>query len=75
MVVKRRVKLTYPLELLDQPVLYNLIKQYDLVTNIQRASVNMEEGWLVLIIEGEEKVLEEGLAWLSSQGIKIEPME
>jgi hypothetical protein len=73
--VKKQIKLIYPPELLDQPVLFNLIKHFDLVVNIRKANVNPEEGWLLLVVEGEEGTLKEGLTWLVGQGIQVESME
>lgn len=72
MIVQQRVKLTYPAILLNQPVLYQLIKQFDLITNILHAHVTPTEGWLVLDIEGEQEKVEGGLAWVASQGIYVE---
>ena len=72
MIVQQRVKLTYPVILLNQPVLYQLIKQFDLITNILHAHVTPAEGWLVLDIEGEQEKVEGGLAWVAAQGIYVE---
>jgi len=72
LIVQQRVKLTYPAILLNQPVLYQLIKQFDLITNILHAHVTPTEGWLVLDIEGEQEKVEGGLAWVASQGIYVE---
>ena len=72
MIVQQRVKLTYPVILLSQPVLYQLIKQFDLITNILHAHVTPTEGWLVLDIEGEQEKVEGGLAWVTAQGIYVE---
>jgi ABC-type methionine transport system ATPase subunit len=72
LIVQQRVKLTYPVTLLNQPVLYKLIKQFDLITNILHAHVTPSEGWLVLDIEGEQEKVEGGLAWVTAQGIQVE---
>jgi ABC-type methionine transport system ATPase subunit len=66
------VKLTYPVILLNQPVLYQLIKQFDLITNILHAHVTPMKGWLILNIEGEQEKVEGGLAWVAAQGIHVE---
>ena len=44
MVIERRVRLTYPKHLLDQPLIYQLIRRFDLLTNIVEARVTAEEG-------------------------------
>ncbi len=72
MIVERRVQLTYPQHLLDQPLIYQLIQQFDLLTNILEARVTAEEGWLVLAVRGERERVEQGLSWLTEQGVQVE---
>ncbi len=72
MVVERRVRLTYPPHLLDQPLLYRLIRQFDVQTNILEARVTSNEGWLLLAIRGEQEGVLQGLNWLQQQGVQVE---
>ena len=72
---KRRVKLVYPTALQDQPILYRLIKDFDLATNIRRASVGVEEAWLIVDIEGESEAIQLALAWAKGQGIHVQDHE
>jgi ABC-type methionine transport system ATPase subunit len=72
MQTKRRIKLTYPPALVDQPVVYSLIKQFDLVTNIREANVDSEEAWLVIDLEGSTASVEQALAWAREQGMTVE---
>ncbi|MGC8873747.1 MAG: NIL domain-containing protein [Chloroflexia bacterium] len=72
MVIERRVRLTYPPHLLDQPLLYRLIRQFDLQTNILEARVTGTEGWLVLAVRGEQQNVLQGLTWLQEQGVQVE---
>ena len=37
--VKRRVMLSFPQELLKEPIIYNLGQQFDMVTNIHLADI------------------------------------
>jgi ABC-type methionine transport system ATPase subunit len=69
---KRRFKLVYPAALQDQPILYRLIKDFDLATNIRRASVGMEEAWLIVDIEGESDAIEQAMRWARGQGVEIQ---
>ena len=71
---KRRVKLVYPAALQDQPILYRLIKDFDLATNIRRASVGVEEAWLIVDIEGENTAIQQALDWASGQGVEVQPL-
>lgn len=70
-----RVRLTYPPELVQKPVIYQLVKDFDIVPNIRRADVGADHGWIVLEMEGAEERLEQGVAWLKQQGINVDPIE
>jgi hypothetical protein len=73
MKVKKKLMFTYPPELIREPVLYNLGEQFNIVTNIHSADIAEERGWVVLEIEGEESDIEEGIAWATSKGMRIDP--
>jgi len=72
MIVERRVRLTYPRSLLDQPLIYGLVQQFDLLANILEARVTAGEGWLVLAVRGEEEKVRQGLDWMAAQGVQVE---
>ena len=71
MVVAKRVRLTYPVELLRQPVLYQLIRQFELVTNIMQADVSPQSGCIILEMRGEEETIQKALDWMAEQGIQV----
>ena len=72
---KKRVVLTFPPKLVDQPIAYHLIKDYDLMINILRARVTpKEEGRLVMEIEGRKESLEKGIKYLEELGVNIQPL-
>jgi len=72
--VKRRVMLTFPEELIKEPIIYNLGQQFKVVTNIHLAEVSESKGWIVLELEGEEKNIEDGIAWMTSRGVRVDPV-
>ncbi len=72
MVVEYKVRLTFPQQLLDKPLLYGLIRQYEVQTNILEARVGGTEGWMVLAVRGEQLWVIQGLEWLRQQGVQIE---
>ena len=72
---RMRVRLTFPAELVQRPVVYHLVKDFDIVTNIRRADVKADHGWMVLEIEAAEERLEQGVAWLKKQGVQVDPIE
>ncbi len=72
--VKRQVMFTFPEELVKEPIIHNLSRQFEIVTNIRRADVSESRGWVVLELEGEEKDIEEGIAWVTSKGVRVDPV-
>ena len=70
-----RVYLTFPPERITEPVIYQLGRDFDIVTNIRRADVTPTHGWVMLEMEGREDALERGVAWLRDKGVKVEPIE
>ena len=72
--VKRRFMLNFPQELLKEPIIYNLGQQFNLVTNIHLADITEDRGWLIVEIEGEEKQIEDGLDWVITKGVRVDPV-
>ena len=68
---KRRVHLTFPENLVQEPIIFNLGKRFDIVTNIRRANVEDTFGWVILELDGQEHALDEGLAYLEKLGVHI----
>ena len=71
---KQRVKFTFVDELVKEPIIYRLGRDFDVVTNIRRADVQEEMGWVVLELEGEDSEISRGLAWVSSTGVRVDPI-
>ncbi len=71
---KQRVKFTFVQDLIRQPVIWELGKEFELVTNIRRADVTEDRGWVVLELEGESTEIERGLQWVAEQGVRVDPV-
>ncbi len=71
---KRQIMFTFPQERVKEPLIYNLGQQFNVVTNIRRADITETKGWVVLELEGEEKDIEQGIAWMTSKGIRVDPV-
>ena len=72
---KRRVKFTFPPDLVKQPVIYNIGQEFEVVTNIRRASVARFRGWVILGITGEDDEIDRAIAWSKRQGVRVDPIE
>ena len=72
---KQRVKFTFPQEMIQIPVIYDLGKQFNIITNIRRADVTEDRGWVVLELDGDLGEIERGLAWVAAQGVRVDPVQ
>lgn len=70
---KRQVMFTFPAELIKEPIIYNLGRQFSVVTNIRRADISEDRGWVVLELEGQEGDIERGIAWVTAKGVRVDP--
>jgi hypothetical protein len=68
------MKFTFPTGLIKEPVIYKLGKQFEVVTNIRRADVTEDRGWVVLELEGEMGEIERAVQWVIDQGVRVDPV-
>lgn len=75
MVVSKRIVLHFPKRLTSQPLVYRLVKDFDLEFNILKASVTPgEEGLLVMELTGEQRDYDKGVKYLTDAGVKIQSL-
>ncbi len=72
---KTRLWLLFPAKLITRPIVYELGKKYDVITNVRQASVTDEVGIVSLELEGEREEIKKSIAWLEAEGVKVEPVE
>ena len=70
----RRVRFTFPEDLIKEPVIYLLGKQFQVITNVRMADVDEHTGWVVLELEGDAAEIERALAWAQSRGVRVDPV-
>ena len=65
----------FPTKLVTRPILWELGKKFELVTNVRQASVTDDIGLVSLSLEGDRDELKKAITWLESLGVKVEPVE
>ena len=70
-----RFWLMYPVKLIQQPLLWQLAKKFDVITNVRQASINDEIGLVCLELDGKRLEIKNAVKWLEKQGVKVEPIE
>ncbi len=73
--VSRKIVLHFPRRMVDRPLVYHLIKDYDLEVNILKAQVTpAEEGLMVLELKGKQEDYDKGVKYLTESGVIIESL-
>jgi ABC-type methionine transport system ATPase subunit len=73
--LRKRVYLTFPKNLIKEPVLSLLAKQFNVIFNIRRSTVTADLALLALEINGQEIEVTKAISWLKSKGVAVEPIE
>lgn len=74
-VMKKRVRLTFPQQLIREPVIFTMARKYDIMPNIRRARVTETVGEMILELDGTEENLNKGIESLKQQGVEVEFVE
>ena len=64
----QRLWLMFPSKLITRPLLWELGKKFEVVTNVRQASVTDEIGIVSLSLEGEREVIKKAISWLEGLG-------
>jgi ABC-type methionine transport system ATPase subunit len=74
-VSKARFHLTFPEHLIQEPMVYNIGRRFDLVPNIRRANIDERAAWMIMDLEGPAEKITEAVAWLAEQGVQVDRIE
>ena len=73
--ISKRIVLHFPKRLTNEPIVYKLVKDFDLAFNILKASVTPgEEGLLIMELTGEQRNYDKGVKYLTETGVKIQSL-
>ena len=71
---KKQVMFTFPEQLIKEPIIHDLSHKFNVVTNIRRADVSEDRGWVMLELEGTEGEIDRGIAWVMEKGVRVDPV-
>ena len=69
--MEKHLRLTFPQDQATQPVIYNLVKDFDVVPCIRRAAIENHFGWMILSLTGEAQQIDAAITYLSSIGVEV----
>ncbi|MDE3206711.1 MAG: NIL domain-containing protein [Acidobacteriota bacterium] len=69
-----RVRLTFPADLVRQPVIGQLSVRFGVMPNIRRADVSDDVGWIVCELDGEPAAVAAAIAWMQEIGVDVDQL-
>ncbi|HLF99528.1 MAG TPA: NIL domain-containing protein [Acidimicrobiia bacterium] len=70
-----RLFLSFPEDLVDQPIIYEAVRRFDVIPNIRRANVEAHSGWVILEIGGDDDKVEDAISYFREVGVSVNRME
>ncbi len=72
---KRRVRLFFTADLIKEPIVYQIGKNFEVVTNIRGGEIYADSGWLYLELTGEDDEIDRAIEWTIERGVRVDPVE
>ncbi|MFC1716622.1 NIL domain-containing protein [Candidatus Poribacteria bacterium] len=72
---KKKVWLTFPSDLVERPLIWEVAQKFRVVTNIRQASISKEIGLVGLELSGEAEEVQQAIDFLIENGVSVEPIE
>ncbi len=70
-----RFHIRFPEEKIKEPVIYQLGRDFKVVTNVRRADVRETTGWMDLELSGDTAEIERAVSGLRQKGVIVDPIE
>ena len=70
--MKRRFFLSFPQQILGEPLIYTLTRDFDVIPNIQGASITDHTGMMALELSGESEAIGKAIEYLRSRNVVVD---
>ncbi|MEX2373689.1 MAG: NIL domain-containing protein [Dehalococcoidia bacterium] len=69
---EKHVRLTFSPELIREPLIYQMGREFEVITNVRMADVDAKVGWVVLGLEGDDAEITRALDWVRGKGVRVD---
>ena len=70
-----RFHIRFPEDTIRQPIIYQIGREYNVVTDVRRADVRDTTGWADVEFSGETAEIERAIEGLRKKGCSVDPIE
>ena len=68
----KQIRLKFQTNLISEPVIYPLGHKFKVITNIKRANIRQDTGWVILDLDGSDNEISASLEWITSLGVDVD---
>ena len=68
----KQIRLKFQTNLISEPVIYQLGHKFKVITNIKRANIRQDTGWVILDLDGSDNEISASLEWITSLGVNVD---
>ena len=68
----KQIRLKFQTNLISEPVIYQMGHKFKVITNIKRANVRQDTGWVILDLDGNDNEISASLDWITSLGVDVD---
>ncbi len=70
-----RLFVSIPEALVERPMIYEMIKRFDVIPSIRRANVEAHSAWVILELSGPPDARDDAVTYLEELGCTVNRME
>jgi len=70
-----KARLVFKGEIIKEPIIYRLVKDFEVVPNLRKALFEENTGWVDIEISGAMDEIEKAIEALKSWGVDVYPIE
>ncbi len=70
-----RLFVSIPEALVERPIIYEMIKHFDVIPSIRRANVEANSAWVILELSGAQDARDHAVTYLEELGCTVNRME
>jgi ABC-type methionine transport system ATPase subunit len=71
----RHLRLTFPESQVAEPVIYHVVKDFNVIPSIRRAAIENHFGWMIVEFKGETADLDAAVSYLENLGVEVSQAE
>ena len=68
----KQIRLKFQTNLISEPVIYQMGHKFKVITNIKRANIRQDTGWVILDLDGSDNEISASLEWITSLGVNVD---